>query len=174
MLSHSHLKHLIRRDSTKNLPHNNNESDWYLKTRGSSGYCAVPVNEIIITSDEDTKLALYAECIQTRSIAPLDALSLFIPEFHFITTGHKINWRDDLFQGGIIYCVYEATEILYVGQSYMLRSRLLYHHKVYSKINDDNVTIKGYFVPFDVDRLIYELFLINTLRARLNKKNRFY
>jgi hypothetical protein len=159
----------------RNLPHDSEDEDeWYLKSKDSGRHQTVSVKEIIIGADEDTKVGLHDECIQAKNTSPLNILSLSIPQFHFITDGSRIGFNVDLFKGGIVYCVYEGTKLLYIGQSYTLRTRLLTHHKVWYTLYDDNYTIKGFFVPFDTDRLIYELFLINVLRPILNIQKRYY
>lgn len=159
----------------KNIPHqSNDEDDWYMSTRDSKGYRTLAVNEIIIDESYERKLELYVECIRKKSIAPLEALSLFIPEFHFCTTGSRVFRLDDVFQGGIVYCAFDNKKPLYVGQTYMLRNRLIYHHQIYSLIHDEQVVVKGFFVPFDIDRMIFELYVINSLKPALNKQIRFY
>ncbi|MEK4209023.1 GIY-YIG nuclease family protein [Paenibacillus odorifer] len=148
-----------------------NEHDWYMKRRVGNHYQKVQVNEITLNGDWMDKIELRTECIQKKSIIPLSSLFLTITKPHFSTTAHRIFHNYDMFQGGIVYCIYKSDSLQYVGKTISFRERMQ-EHKYTSDFDlmDEAIVIHGRFVPFEEDLDIYELFLINTLKPKNNKK----
>lgn len=149
------------------------EKEWHIKRKESIGhqyvYKHIKFNEITINRDYLELLDINTECSRMRSIEPIRKLSLNIPTFHFYTTGFRIKNKDDEFKGYIVYCIYNGATLLYVGRTYMLRTRIMYHHLEFNFFNK-SLTVQGYFVRSDADLAIYELLTINILKPVLNKQ----
>lgn len=97
-----------------------------------------------------------------------------IPSIFGFIDFHKVP-RD---KGGLILFFNEENELLFVGKARKLRPRLKKHFQdQVSPLKDHRkevAKIEAFVVEDAMEREIYETYLINTLRAKLNVEKSFF
>lgn len=94
------------------------------------------------------------------------------PRFNFVGCKDNLNHIKD--EGGI-YMLYDKNDtLLYIGKASSLKSRLRQHFNGTTNLKDVSHnfdSVMGFYCDCPVQRAIYEIYLINELKPKLNTEH---